>query len=184
MYDHLDPSVREFLDLYAMKYPQIRFADLDLSVLEAAAEEVAASAAKAAAAESALVLLREQCQAVEGEMMQKVLRALAFLKVYVAGDEPECSRLEAWTQALGSSRSSDKPSGIGTTPRCERKRGRRSKSEPAVNAHFDASESTLVAGDFTDPGLVDPEVATAAAAPPRPQVADGHPRLASASVGG
>jgi hypothetical protein len=184
MYDHLDLSVREFLDLYAEKYPQIRFADLDLSVLEAAAQEVAAAAAKVAAAESALVLLHEQCKAVERDMTQKVLRALAFLKVYVGGDEPECSRLEAWTRALGSSRTSDKPSGVGTLPRGERKRGRRSKSEPAVTAHSDASEFGLGADDFADLDLPDPALAPAGSAQLRSELADGQPRLASASVRG
>jgi hypothetical protein len=156
MNDHLAAPQREFLDLYAKKYPQIRFADLDLSVLEAAAEEVAAAAAKVAAAEAEIVLLREQMKMLEGAMTQKVVRGLAFLKVYLAGDEEECARLEALTQALRSSRNSDRSCGLGTAARSERRRGRPAKSMPAATAPSDVAGLGPVAEDFADEGLPSP----------------------------
>ncbi len=156
MNEHLAAPVSELLALYAEKYSEVSFPDLDLSVLEAAAADVAKAAAKVAEAEASIEPLREQAKAVEGELTQKVVRALAFLKVYVEGDEAEYARLDALTQALLSRRGPRKPAeGKGTdkgAPSGERaRRGRKPKASAAESA--EVSEVTLSAGQLAEADL-------------------------------
>jgi hypothetical protein len=157
MNDHLAAPVRDLLALYAEKYPEVRFADIDLSVLERAAEGVAEAVAKVAEAEASIAPLREEVKVAEAELTQKVVRALSFLKIHVEGDEEQYARLDALTAALLVRRIARKsaeaaPAGTG------RKRGRKPKevslaqsegAEPAVS-EADLAEADLPSSALTE----------------------------------
>jgi hypothetical protein len=152
MNDHLAAPVRELLALYAERYSEVSFPDLDLSVLEAAAADVAKAADRVAEAEASIEPLREQMRAIEGELTQKVVRALAFLKVYVEGDEAEYARLDALTQSLLSRRGPRKTADSKVVPGGERtRRGRKSKA--SADALAEVSAVTLSAGEIAEADL-------------------------------
>jgi hypothetical protein len=152
MNDQMAAPVRELIALYREKYSQIRFPGLDLSVLELAAEAVANAQVKLAAAEASIEPLRTQMKTIEGELAQKVARALAFLKVHVEGDEAEYAHLDALTQALLSRRSSRKPADAAAAAGAERVRRVR---VPKANARaaMDVLEVAVDPGDLAEADL-------------------------------
>ena len=144
MKDRLAAPVLEFISLYEERYANVQFPGLDLPILEGAANAVVAAAAKLADAQAAVDPLREQLKVAEGELTQKVLRALAFLKVYVDGDEDQFAQLDALTQALvlrhGSRKASDTPMGS--------RGGRGRKPRATESAQPDASDIACTAGEL------------------------------------
>ena len=132
MNDHLAAPVRELLALYEEEYSDVRFPELDLAVLQAAAADVEQAMVKVAAAEASIEPLREQVKVIEGELTQKVARALAFLKVFVEGDEAAYARLDVLTQALLARRSPRRATTDSAAPSGERaRRGRKPKANAA-----------------------------------------------------
>jgi hypothetical protein len=151
MNNHLPPPVREMLALYAEKYAEVRFPGLDLATLKKAAEEVEQATAKVAEAQAAVERLREQAKLLEGELTQKALRALSFLKVYVEGDESEHARFEMLIRTLTARPRGRKPASAsapspasesgGVPPNGERKRrGRKPKALSMQPANDDAKD--------------------------------------------
>jgi hypothetical protein len=152
MNDHLAAPVREVLALYAEKYSEVRFPELDLAVLEAAAADVERAVAKVAEAEASIEPLREQAKAVEAELTQKVARAIAFLKVYVEGDEAEYARLDALTQALLTRRGPRRSVENAAAPNGERaRRGRKPKA--SVVESNETAEVAFSAGELAEADL-------------------------------
>lgn len=153
MNDQLAAPVRELLALYEEKYSDVRFPDLDLAVLKMAAAEVAEAEAKVTAAEASIAPLREQVRVAESELAQKVGRALAFLKIYVEGDEAEYARLDALTQSLVARRGPRRATtDNAAAPSGERvRRGRKPKQSAASSDG--SSEIALSAGDLSEADL-------------------------------
>lgn len=138
MSDHLSAPMRELLALYAEKYAQIRFPDLDLGRLQASAEGLGTALERVAEAEATVATLREQARLLEGELTQKAARAIAFLKVYVEGDDTEYARLDALTLALLTRPRARKPEPTGIT---ERTRGRPKKGKGTAGTRVESDET-------------------------------------------
>lgn len=151
MIDVLSAPVREVLALYAEKYPEVRFPDLDLELLEAAAQKVADAVARVAEAEAAIEPLRQQVKTAESELTQKVARALAFLKVYIEGDESEYARLDALTQAMLARRPQRRSPEAAAASNGGRGRGRKSKL--AEGTALGGSSVALTASDIAEADL-------------------------------
>ncbi|HMA92546.1 MAG TPA: hypothetical protein VKP30_07660 [Polyangiaceae bacterium] len=138
MNDHLSAPVRELLALYAEKYAELRFPDLDLGRLQSSAGELAAALEKVDEAEASVNALREQARIIEADLTQKAARTIAFLKVYIEGDESEYARLDALTLALLTRPRARKPESAGAG---ERTRGRPKKARVATSTNLDPEDA-------------------------------------------
>lgn len=118
-------------------------------MLENAVQNVKDATARVLEAEAAIEPLRQDIRHAEQELTQKVGKAIAFLKVYVEGDEAEYAKLDALTQALIARRPQRRSSESAAVPGAERGRGRgrkRSAGEAAVDG-FDVAQAN---GEIAD----------------------------------
>ena len=164
MTDLVPQAVRDLLVFYTERCPEVRFADLDISVLKRAVESIDAAAKSLTMAEEAIAQAREQFQNSEAELSGKARRTLSFLKIHVEGDEEQLAMLEAISAAMPSARRKSKASTDGTSdtgePRQRRPRKNKASAEtsnkplPNPDSALDAASEKAVPcdGDPSDPG--------------------------------
>ena len=171
MTDLVPQAVRDLLVFYTEHYPEVRFADLDISVLKHAVESIDAAAKALTIAEEAAAQAREQFQNSEAELSVKARRTLSFLKIHVEGNEVQLAKLEAISMAMTAARrkskaSADVPSGMGE-PR--KRRTRKSKdsadtisdllSNPDSALEATSERAVTSASELSDPGSDEPSSA-------------------------
>jgi hypothetical protein len=100
MNEQLAIPVREVLTFYADAYSEVRFPDVDVAILSTAVAEVEAAAAEVKSALEIVARRKVELEGLERELLRKVSRAIAFLKVHVDGDEASYAKLDALNQAL------------------------------------------------------------------------------------
>ncbi|HEY5960018.1 MAG TPA: hypothetical protein VIV60_25875 [Polyangiaceae bacterium] len=93
-------TVREVLTFYADGYSEVRFPEVDVDILSTALSEVEAAAGEVTAALEVVARRKAELEGLERELMRKVSRAIAFLKVHVDSDEASYARLDALNQSL------------------------------------------------------------------------------------
>jgi len=125
----LPPFARDVLALYARALADVRFPDLDLASLEAAAERVYAAQAAAEARRKALQAAEEEVAAQELGLAALAERALAYARIFATGN----AALSAEVVAIA------RPSaGEPEEPGLARKRGRPRKGAPGAEELFAA----------------------------------------------
>jgi hypothetical protein len=129
MEEPLAQPVREVLNFYAEQYADVRFPNVDVEVLASAVSEVEDAAANLQAALATVERYREQLDALQAELLRKVSRAVAFLKVHAEDNEANFAKLDALNQALLSSSASQRVPGA-----ARRVRTRRTNDSAEVSA--------------------------------------------------
>src|ERR1044071_9046162 len=90
MNDPVSSAVQEVVDLYTGELSELRFGDLEGSVLARATDEVKAIAIEVTVAEATLEAVRARLNEKQEALFQKAQRALAYARVYAEG-QPELS---------------------------------------------------------------------------------------------
>jgi len=164
MSDLVPQAVRDLLAFYTERYPEVRFADLDIDVLKHAVESIDAAAKALTIAEETAAHAREQFQNSEAELSGKARRTLSFLKIHVEGDEEQLAMLEAISAAMPVARRKSKASIDGTSdtgePRKRRTRKNKDSAEtsnellPNPDSALEAASEKVVPSDRdpSDPG--------------------------------
>jgi hypothetical protein len=111
MTDLVPQAIRDLLAFYKDRYPEARFGDLDVSVLQQAVDSIDEAAQLVVQAEEAVAAARASFRDVEVEISQKAARALSFLKIFVDGDEEPLAKLEAISASMPATRRKAKSSG-------------------------------------------------------------------------
>ncbi len=130
MTDLVPQAIRDLLAFYKERYPETRFGDVDVGVLQSAVDSIDEAAQAVVQAEETLAAARASFRDVEVEISQKAARAVSFLKIFVDGDEEPLAKLEAIAASMPATRrkpkvsASDAEMGSGE-PR--QRRGRKSK---------------------------------------------------------
>ncbi len=88
-------NIHDFIGLYASQFPELRFPELDLTVLEQGVRGVESAQGRVAEAEAALEAARADLNEAMTELSHKAYRALSFLKLYAQDDEEALARLDA-----------------------------------------------------------------------------------------
>lgn len=83
------------LDFFENELAELKFADMDRSVLQTALEQVQALAEEQAQAEAALRAAQDNLQGSLDALLGKCQRALAYARIYAEGDPELARRLEA-----------------------------------------------------------------------------------------
>jgi hypothetical protein len=91
----LPAPIPAVLELFATSLSEVRFADLDGAVLARLAAEVEAAAAGVSAQQASLDQARATLAGKQEELMQRVLRAVAYARVYAETDTELAQRLDA-----------------------------------------------------------------------------------------
>jgi hypothetical protein len=158
MTDLVPQAVRDLLAFYTERYPEVRFGDLDISILQHAVESIDEAAKEVIAAEEAVAQARLAFRGIEGELVLKAGRTLSFLKIFVDGDEEQLAQLEAISMAMPASRRKSKAgadaSGTGE-PR--QRRPRKSKNTEATTT-ADVSADQAIEAALEKAGLTDEEL--------------------------
>jgi hypothetical protein len=94
MNDPISTAVQEVVDLFTSELAELRFGELEGSVLARAADEVKAVAAEVVAAEMALDSVRARLADKQEVLTQKAQRALAYARVFAEGQPELASRIE------------------------------------------------------------------------------------------
>ncbi|HKQ71877.1 MAG TPA: hypothetical protein VJT73_21180 [Polyangiaceae bacterium] len=94
MHSPIPSGVQQILDLFDASLPDVKFGDLDASVLASAAEEVTVLAIALAQAEAALEVTRAAFVERQEALVQKAHRALAHARVYAEGDAALSARVD------------------------------------------------------------------------------------------
>jgi hypothetical protein len=147
MSDLVPQAVRDLLAFYTENYPEIRFGDLDIRVLERAVESIDEAAKDVIAAEEAVTQARTQFRGIEAELLAKAARTLSFLKIFVDDDTAQLAKLEAISQGLPGGRRKPKgdPAAGAVEPR--QRRARKSREEAATEPGTAAEQKTIVADE-------------------------------------
>jgi hypothetical protein len=117
-HDPTPPFARQLLDLYADAMAEVRFPDLDLARLLAVERELVAAQLELEQAEAALEAVRSARDAQARALNDQAERALAYAKIFAAGDEELASRLaELGRRQPGSASSSTQPRKRGRPPK-------------------------------------------------------------------
>jgi hypothetical protein len=95
MSNPISAPVREVLNLFENELADVRFPDLEASVLQAAAAQALLEAEAVDRAEQALDQARTALTQAQEALLQKAQRALAYVRVYAEDDAPLLSRIEA-----------------------------------------------------------------------------------------
>lgn len=117
-HDPTPPFARQLMELYAEAMAEVRFPDLDLARLRAGEKELQAAQLELEQAEAALDAVRALRDAQAQALNQQAERALAYAKIFAAGDAELAARLAELGRRQPSS------TGGATQPR---KRGRPAK---------------------------------------------------------
>jgi hypothetical protein len=91
----IPPAVAALLELFESALSDLRFADLDASVLSGLSAEVTAAAEGVAAKQAALDEARAALQERQNVLLQQAQRALAYARVYAENDFELRAKLEA-----------------------------------------------------------------------------------------
>jgi hypothetical protein len=91
--DPVPPLARAVIALYAEVMPEVRFPDLDLSVLESAADELRVTRAELARMEAELAAAQAALEAQAEELTQRAQRALAYARVFAETDATLAARV-------------------------------------------------------------------------------------------
>jgi hypothetical protein len=159
MTDLVPQAVRDLLAFYSERYPEVRFGDLDISVLKRAVEVIDEAAKEVIAAEEALAQARQAFRGQEAELAAKAGRTLSFLKIFVDGDEEQLAQLEAISLAMPATRRRAKSTGDAAgSGEPKQRRPRKSKNAPEQSdeqAAERAIEEALEKAGLTDEELSD-----------------------------
>jgi hypothetical protein len=157
MTDLVPQAVRDLLAFYSERYPEVRFGDLDISVLKRAVEVIDEAAKEVITAEEALAQARQAFRGQEAELAAKAGRTLSFLKIFVDGDEEQLARLEAISLAMPAMRRRSKSTGdASASGEPKQRRPRKSKNADA-NAP-DQSAERAIEEALEKAGLTDEEL--------------------------
>jgi len=91
----IPPAVAALLELFENALSDLRFADLDASVLAGLSAEVTSAAESVAAKQAALDEARAALQERQNVLLQQAQRALAYARVYAENDFELRAKLEA-----------------------------------------------------------------------------------------
>lgn len=153
MTDLVPQAVRDLLAFYTDRYPDVRFGDLDISVLKRAVESIDEAAEEVLAAEEAVAQARVKFRGIEAELVQKAGRTLSFLKIFVDGDEGQLAELDSIALAMPASRRKSKSTEGSGEPR-QRKPRKSKNSDSAATDNADAAiEAALEKAGLTDDEL-------------------------------
>lgn len=89
----IDPDIAKLIQLFSAQ-PELRFPELDASVLQGAVAKVKERAVELAQAEAQLAAVRAALEAEQEALLKKAQRAHAYLEVYADGDEALGQKLE------------------------------------------------------------------------------------------
>ncbi|MGC4067039.1 MAG: hypothetical protein QM784_20860 [Polyangiaceae bacterium] len=156
MTDLVPQAVRDLLAFYSERYPEVRFGDLDISVLKRAVEVIDEAAKEVIAAEEALAQARQAFRGQEAELAAKAGRTLSFLKIFVDGDEEQLAQLEAISLAMPAARRRSKTTDAAASGEPKQRRPRKSKNAPEQSeeqAAERAIEEALEKAGLTDEEL-------------------------------
>jgi hypothetical protein len=156
MTDLVPQAVRDLLAFYTERYPEVRFGDLDISLLKRAVESIDEAAKEVVAAEEAVAQARVQFRAIESELSLKAGRTLSFLKIFVDGDEEQLATLDAIAMAMPAARRKSKASSDAAAtgePRQRRPRKSKNVESPAETNADAAIEAALEKAGLTDDEL-------------------------------
>lgn len=95
MNDAIAAPIQQLLALFASQFSNVKFADIDVRVLDEAAAKVTAQADAVARAQAALDAARAQLSADEEALSVKAQRALAYARIYAEEDGELATRLDA-----------------------------------------------------------------------------------------
>lgn len=119
-------SVQAVLDLFEAELSDLKFPDLDLSVLQEAAAIVYERAESQARAEAALLAAREALQESQEALLHRCQRAMAYARVYAEDNSDLAARVEGIElPRAGRSRSSVTQNTTGTEQRPAARRTKR-----------------------------------------------------------
>lgn len=91
----LPPFAREVLELYATALAEVRFPDIDLTVLERCADELRESQEEVERLDTELRAAQERLHERSSLMLAKADRALAYARVYAEDDPTLSARVSA-----------------------------------------------------------------------------------------
>jgi hypothetical protein len=123
----------QVLELYGTALPDVRFPDLDLSVLQAARDELQHTQLQVERLEADLEAARSALDAEANALNQKAERALAYARIYSASD-PE---LSARIAELGNKK---RPLLAAGESAAAPRRGRRRKNQPESELFSNGAE--------------------------------------------
>ena len=136
MTDLVPQAIRDLLAFYKERYPDARFGDLDVTVLQSAVDSIDLEAQSVVKAEEALAAARASYREVEVEISQKAARALSFLKIFVDGDAEPLAKLELIAASMPATRRKLKAGADSDTasgePRQRRRRAKNSEEAAEV----------------------------------------------------
>lgn len=156
MTDLVPQAIRDLLAFYTERYPEVRFGDLDLAALTREVAAIDEAALEVIAAEEAVAEARVRFRSVEGEMSQKAVRALSFLKIFVDGDEEQLAVLDAISMAMPATRRKSKSSADAGSGEPVKRRKRKSKL--AETDEGAAESSAAVEAELEKAGLSESEL--------------------------
>ncbi len=93
--DPVPPLARAVMTLFAEALPDVRFPDLDLAVLESAADDLRAAQVELEQIEAELHAARAALAKQAEQLTTRAQRALAYARVYAEGDPELASRVQA-----------------------------------------------------------------------------------------
>jgi hypothetical protein len=104
--DPVPTGVRDLLEVFASELPDLRFADLDRSSLEADANRAVALGEALARAEAAVDAARAELSTAREHLIERSRRALAYARIYAGGvaNADLAARLEGIDSTLPSHR--------------------------------------------------------------------------------
>ena len=94
MNDPVSSAVQEVVELFTGELSELRFGDLEGSVLARATDEVKGIAVEVATAELVLEAARARLAEKQDALLQKVQRALAYARVYAEGQPELAARID------------------------------------------------------------------------------------------
>jgi hypothetical protein len=165
MTDLVPQAIRDLLTFYKERYPEARFGDVDVGVLQSAVDSIDEAAQAVVRAEEALAATRASFRDVEVEISQKAARALSFLKIFVDGDEEPLAKLEAIAASMPATRRKPKVSvgdpEIGSVePRPRRGRKPKGSDESAAALLQESSSVELASSPVADSDISSPSGAS------------------------
>ena len=134
MTDLVPQAIRDLLAFYKERYPDARFGDLDVTVLQSAVDSIDLEAKSVVKAEEALAVARASYREVEVEISQKAARALSFLKIFVDGDAEPLAKLELIAASMPATRRKAKAGADAETTASGEPRQRRRRAKNGEEA--------------------------------------------------
>lgn len=139
--DLISPDILKLVQLFSAQ-PDLRFPDLDASVLHDAVVHAKERHLDVVRAEAALMAARAALDDELENLTRKAWRAHAYLRVFAENDEALAQRVDDITLPRRRASRLDTPPEPGATPPGQRKRGRPRKIDTQAGALFEAAEAS------------------------------------------